>query len=29
VVREYLDNADGEQFVIDRDGETRTVTAIL
>jgi hypothetical protein len=29
VVREYLDNADGEQFVVDRDGETRTVTAIL
>ena len=29
VVREYLDNADGELFVVGRDGDSRTVTALL
>ncbi|NPD05776.1 hypothetical protein HN031_13880 [Nocardioides sp. zg-1308] len=28
-VREFLDNADGVKFAVARDGETRTVTALL
>jgi hypothetical protein len=29
VVREYLDNADGVQLTVGRDGDSRTVTALL
>jgi hypothetical protein len=29
VVRDYLDNADGVQLAVGRDGDTRTVTALL
>ena len=28
-VREFLDNADGVKFTVTRDGDTRTVTALL
>jgi outer membrane lipoprotein SlyB len=28
-VREYLDNANGVQLVVERDGETRKVTGLL
>ncbi len=28
-VREYLDNADGTQLVVGRDGDTRTVKALI
>ena len=28
-IREFLDNADGVKFVVGRDGETRTVKALL
>jgi hypothetical protein len=28
-VRDFLDNADGVKLVVGRDGETRTVTALL
>jgi len=29
VVREYLDNADGVKLAVGREGDTRTVTALL
>ena len=29
VVREYLDNADGVQLVVGRDGDARSVTGLL
>ena len=29
VVRDFLDNADGVKFAVEREGDTRTVTALL
>ena len=29
VVRDYLDNANGTQLVVERDGESRRVTGLL